>query len=444
MDAGFHNPPRDAGIRCFWWWLNGNVTAGAITRDLEQMKAKGYSGALIFDADGSSQQRNRGVPAGPAFGSDQWTKLFVHACKEAHRLGLELSLNIQSGWNLGGPGVTEQQAAQRLVWTKTEIAGPGAIEQPLKSAARPGHFYKDVAVIAVPVGRATGNAQDAGVGKADCSIKASSTQRDFRAARAMDRNPDTFWVSDRAPSKENPQWLLLELSKPVEISRLSLLGRKGYGPRECEIQLSLDGKAFDTAKEITLKDGETANANFDKRRARFVRLMFSSAYDSGSAGGRSRNVQVVEIDLADVKTSAGLAVRPIKDLASQERHAGAGHVRPGLPLPAEHLPGRAWRAGGQPRRHSGSHREDGRQRHCCDGTLPRADGRSCGSAILRPGHTFPPRVPAGVGRVLDYMNPDSLDAYWRRNVEPLLRRDRPAGRDRRCGTCTPIVGKAGA
>lgn len=32
--------------------LNGNVTKEAITRDLEEMKAKGFSGALIFDADG--------------------------------------------------------------------------------------------------------------------------------------------------------------------------------------------------------------------------------------------------------------------------------------------------------------------------------------------------------------------------------------------------------
>jgi len=151
LEAGFRTPPHSAGIRCFWWWLNGNVTAGAITRDLEEMKAKGYSGALIFDADGSAQRRNRRVPAGPVFGGPEWTKLFVHACKEANRLDLELSLNIQSGWNLGGPKVTEEEATQRLVWSKTEVKGPATVKQMLKSPLAGGRFYRDIAVIAVPM-----------------------------------------------------------------------------------------------------------------------------------------------------------------------------------------------------------------------------------------------------------------------------------------------------
>jgi hypothetical protein len=32
--------------------------------------------------------------------------LFLHALREADRLGVEISLNIQSGWNLGSPTVT--------------------------------------------------------------------------------------------------------------------------------------------------------------------------------------------------------------------------------------------------------------------------------------------------------------------------------------------------
>lgn len=117
----FLNPPHSSGVRCYWWWLNGNVTEEAITRDLEEMKDKGFNGALIFDADGSSQTGNRQVPAGPLFASPEWTKLFEHTCKEAKRLDLELSLNIQSGWNLGGPGVTEEKATQQLVWLKIKV-----------------------------------------------------------------------------------------------------------------------------------------------------------------------------------------------------------------------------------------------------------------------------------------------------------------------------------
>ncbi|HKZ37043.1 MAG TPA: glycosyl hydrolase, partial [Chryseolinea sp.] len=99
LAANFINPPQKYGIRCWWWWLNGNVTKESISRDLEEMKAKGFSGACLFDAGGQNQQGNGDVPEGPMFGSPEWRALFVHAVNEANRLGLVLSLSIQSGWN---------------------------------------------------------------------------------------------------------------------------------------------------------------------------------------------------------------------------------------------------------------------------------------------------------------------------------------------------------
>src|ERR1700759_3032270 len=66
---GFLNPPKEARLRCYWWWLNGNTDKTTITHDLEEMKAKGFGGALLVDANGAEQGGNRNVPAGPTFGS---------------------------------------------------------------------------------------------------------------------------------------------------------------------------------------------------------------------------------------------------------------------------------------------------------------------------------------------------------------------------------------
>jgi hypothetical protein len=151
LKSGFENPPASAGIRAFWWWLNGNVAEAAISRDLEQMKAKGFNGAMIFDADGSNQRGNTRVSAGPVFGGPEWTKLFVHACKEAKRLDLEISLNIQSGWNLGGPSVTAEDSTQHLTWSKTAVEGPAEVNVPLPLPAKESEFYRDVIVLAVPL-----------------------------------------------------------------------------------------------------------------------------------------------------------------------------------------------------------------------------------------------------------------------------------------------------
>ena len=148
LEGDWENPPQDARIRAFWWWINGNVTKEAITRDLEQMKAKGFGGALICDADGSSQDGNDRAPHGPTFFSAEWRELYKHTLREADRLGLEMSLNIQSGWNLGGPMVTADDAPKKLVWSEKRVTGKtnfvGKLDQP---KGRDG-YYRDLFVIA--------------------------------------------------------------------------------------------------------------------------------------------------------------------------------------------------------------------------------------------------------------------------------------------------------
>ncbi len=77
--------------------------------------------------------------------------MFIHACKEAKRLDLELSLNIQSGWNLRGPEITEEQTTQHLVWSRTTVDGPGVVEVVMPKPVSK-RFFRYVVVLAVPLG----------------------------------------------------------------------------------------------------------------------------------------------------------------------------------------------------------------------------------------------------------------------------------------------------
>ncbi|MGC8988574.1 MAG: glycosyl hydrolase [Verrucomicrobiia bacterium] len=147
LDQGWVDPPIGARLRAYWWWLNGNVTKAAITRDLEEMKAKGWGGALICDADGASQDGNDRVKHGPDFLSPEWRELYRHALREGARLGLEMSLNIQSGWNLGGAMVTADDAAKKLVWSETQVRGPGKIEEKLPMPQSRDGYYRDLFVV---------------------------------------------------------------------------------------------------------------------------------------------------------------------------------------------------------------------------------------------------------------------------------------------------------
>ncbi|KQS30617.1 glycosyl hydrolase [Dyadobacter sp. Leaf189] len=146
----FQNPTSDYGIRCWWWWLNGNIDKETITRDLEEMKAKGFSGACIFDAGGAEQRGNDQVPEGPMFGSPAWQELYVHAIKEADRLGLVMSMSIQSGWNLGGPDVTPAETAKQVVFSETKVKGGTAVNMELTMPEVRYDYYRDIVVLAVP------------------------------------------------------------------------------------------------------------------------------------------------------------------------------------------------------------------------------------------------------------------------------------------------------
>ncbi len=119
LAKSFVRPPDSARPWVYWFWLNGNITREGITADLEAMKRVGIGGVLIMEVD-------QGAPLGPAaFMSLPWRELFKHAVAEAKRLGLEVNMNDDAGWNgSGGPWIKPEQSMQKVVWTETNLTGP--------------------------------------------------------------------------------------------------------------------------------------------------------------------------------------------------------------------------------------------------------------------------------------------------------------------------------
>ena len=145
LERSFAHPPDSARPWVYWFWLNSNITSNGITADLEAMKRVGIGGVLIMEVD-------QGAPVGSvAFMSPQWREMFKHVVAEAQRLGLEVNMNNDAGWNgSGGPWIKPEQSMQKVVWSETNIAGPlkfeGALVQPKGVAG----FYRGIAVQAFP------------------------------------------------------------------------------------------------------------------------------------------------------------------------------------------------------------------------------------------------------------------------------------------------------
>ena len=148
LAAKFQSPPDEARMSCYWWWLNSMATPESITRDLEEMRAKGYGSATLIDAGSSSYEVASMTAKGPMFMSPEWMKLFQHAVKEADRLGISLCVNVQSGWNPGAPSITPEYALKKLTWSETDVAGGKTLRM---SLPQPDSLlmYKDVCVQAI-------------------------------------------------------------------------------------------------------------------------------------------------------------------------------------------------------------------------------------------------------------------------------------------------------
>ena len=145
LASEFVKPPDSARPWVYWFWLNGNITRQGITADLEAMKRVGIGGVLIMEVD-------QGAPLWRVpFMGQQWRELFKHVVAEAQRLGLEVNMNNDAGWNgSGGPWIKPEQSMQEVTWSELEVAGPKRFEGTLAQPRTVAGYYRDIAVLAFP------------------------------------------------------------------------------------------------------------------------------------------------------------------------------------------------------------------------------------------------------------------------------------------------------
>ncbi|MDR2037678.1 MAG: glycosyl hydrolase [Bacteroidales bacterium] len=162
LEKEFMYPPDSARPGVYWYFMDGNLSREAMTKDLESMKKAGI-GYLVY------LEVNVGVPRGPVdFLSPEWKELFKHAVEECERLGIAITLGVGPGWTgSGGPWVQAEASMQHLVSSSVEVTGAGkkTIQLPVPAPKRPffgeggftpqvkkqwEEYYEDVVILAFP------------------------------------------------------------------------------------------------------------------------------------------------------------------------------------------------------------------------------------------------------------------------------------------------------
>src|SRR5262245_61615842 len=307
LEDAFRHPPADAGAKTWWHWMNGNVTADGITRDLEAMKRVGIAGFQIFDV-------GTGIPKGPVeYLSDGWLKLMQHAAAEADRLGVQFEMHNCPGWSWsGGPWVTPELAMQTLVWSETYARGGQTVDSQLPQPTTRLGYYRDACVLAFPsLPGGTRRLQDLLK-----SATSSSGPLDVQQLFASDRPAG---VELRPATTGQPVSLQVEFAEPFEARSIALYsaalppppaaapagGGGGFGGVQSRLTLEVsdDGAQFRTVLESALAGGGGGGgataaevptiASFPAVKARHYRLTFTQPRRvldvQLSAAGRIRN-----------------------------------------------------------------------------------------------------------------------------------------------------------
>ena len=248
LESSFTHPPEQTKPRCYWYWMDGQITKEGITRDLEAMKRVGIGEGYIGVISGQSGTPARG--ASKAL-TDEWWGYIEHAMREGTRLGVDVGLFNSPGWSQsGGPWVKPSQSMRYVALPETRLRGPQRFEGKLPPP--PGEF-QDLAVLAFP-----------------------APAGEDEAAKITARTPTSVTFAMTAPFTARS--VTVQPIKPVNVI--------------AELQVSDDGGQYRTVKKFAIDRHNLAVgvgpaplapvvATLPATTARFFQLKFTAACELG-------------------------------------------------------------------------------------------------------------------------------------------------------------------
>ncbi|MBQ6578300.1 MAG: discoidin domain-containing protein [Bacteroidales bacterium] len=299
MAKDFQDPPKDARIRVWWHWMDGNISKDGIRKDIEWFKRAGIGGFQQFDAGGTMMGGGQAIVEKLPYMSDTWKDAFRYAIRLADSLDMEVAIASAPGWSsTGGPWVKPENAMKRLTWRTVEVKGDPKAKTPQKitfpepfgnvgkfqnageasltsSPADIDYWYDDVAVIAMRI-------PDDDVSMAQMGAEVSSSGGDFTVAQLTDGD-----LANGSSLKTNPSgthsWIQYSFPEKTIIRALTLVGGQVRGQWASESPsysnyLQASDNGIDWTTVCRIPSGSVAQQTIDIpiTAAKYFRLMVAN------------------------------------------------------------------------------------------------------------------------------------------------------------------------
>ena len=295
----FQDPPKDARIRVWWHWMDGNISKEGIRKDIEWFKRAGIGGFQQFDAGGTMMGGGQAIVEKLPYMSDTWKDAFRYAIRLADSLDMEVAIASAPGWSsTGGPWVKPENAMKRLTWRTVEVKGDPKVKTPQKitfpepfgnvgkfqnagessitsSPADIAYWYDDVAVIAMRI-------PDDDVSMAQMGAEVSSSGGDFTVAQLTDGD-----LANGSSLKTNPSgthsWIQYSFPEKTIVRALTLVGGPVRGQWASESPsysnyLQASDNGIDWTTVCRIPSGSVAQQTIDIpiTAAKYFRLMVAN------------------------------------------------------------------------------------------------------------------------------------------------------------------------
>ncbi|WP_197088544.1 glycosyl hydrolase [Rufibacter radiotolerans] len=111
-----------------WWWMGNAVDEKNIDRLLTEYSQAGIGGVEIAPIYGAKGHESKYLE----FLSPQWMGMLDFTVKKANSLNMGVDMTQGTGWPFGGPQVTPEHAASRLILQKYALKGGQTLKETLE------------------------------------------------------------------------------------------------------------------------------------------------------------------------------------------------------------------------------------------------------------------------------------------------------------------------
>ncbi len=117
-----------------WWWMGDAVDRKDLGRLLEKYHRAGFGGVEITPIYGAKGYEDASIE----YLSPEWMDMLHYTIRRAHREDMEVDMNLGTGWPFGGPQITPEYAASRLIIKTFNIESGSSLPHPVTLTEKSG------------------------------------------------------------------------------------------------------------------------------------------------------------------------------------------------------------------------------------------------------------------------------------------------------------------